>query len=118
LFADRSAKVVYVSPKRRGFLIGASYAPDAEDTRFRELSQVGVVHERYWDSNVLRLGGSLSVAQLQNASANSRGALRSPNLGATLVLDDDWMLGLSATFNGRQQRATDCVQRRRVSRRV
>lgn len=99
LFADRSAKVVYVSPKRRGFLIGASYAPDAEDTRFRELVQVGVVHERYWDSNVLRLGGSLSVAQPQNAEANSRGALRSLNLGATLVLDYDWMLGISATLN-------------------
>src|SRR5438132_897312 len=34
------------------------FAPDATDPRFKQLVQAGLVHERYWEQNVLRWGGS------------------------------------------------------------
>jgi hypothetical protein len=96
---DRSAKLVYVSPKRKGFLAGLSYAPNAEDPRFSRLLQAGLVHERYWDTNILRIGGSVSLSQASSAARTQR-SLRSINAGATLILDNDWMLGISGTWNG------------------
>jgi hypothetical protein len=100
LAGDRSAKIVYVSPKRGGFLGGLSYSPDADDPRFGTLAQGGLVHERYWDSNILRLGGSISFALPRGVGAAARRDLRSLNLGATLILDYDLMLGIGATWNG------------------
>ena len=100
LAGDRSTKVVYVSPKAHGFLGGLSYAVDADDPRFGALAQAGLVHEKYWDSNLLRLGGSASYAKGEDRGGLAVGDLRSLNLGATLILDDDLMLGLSATWNG------------------
>jgi hypothetical protein len=97
---DRSAKLVYVSPKRRGFLAGLSYAPDADDPRYARLVQAGIVHERYWAANVLRVGGSFSSARARSSAAEPRRSLNSFNAGATLILDDAWMLSLSATWNG------------------
>lgn len=100
LSGDRSAKVVYVSPKAHGFLGGLSYAVDADDPRFGALTQAGLVHEKYWDSNILRLGGSASYASGRSLGALAIRDLRSLNLGATLILDYDLMLGVSATWNG------------------
>jgi hypothetical protein len=100
LAGDRSAKLVYVSPKRRGFLGGLSYSPDADDPRFGALVQGGLAHERYWDANILRLGGSITYAQPRGLDAATRRDLRSLNLGATLILDYDLALGISATWNG------------------
>jgi len=100
LAGDRSSKFVYVSPKRRGFLAGFSYSPDSDDPRFGALVQGGLVHERYWDSNILRLGGSVTYAQPRGVDAATRANLRSFNVGATLILDDDLILGISATWNG------------------
>lgn len=100
LAGDRSAKIVYVSPKRGGFLGGLSYSPDADDPRFGALAQGGLVHERYWDSNILRLGGSVTYGQPRGFDAAVRRELHSLNLGATLILDYDLMLGISATWNG------------------
>jgi predicted porin len=100
LAGDRSAKIVYVSPKRGGFLGGLSYSPDSDDPRFGTLAQGGLVHERYWDSNILRLGGSITYAQPRGADAAARRDLRSLNLGAALILDYDLMLGIAATWNG------------------
>ena len=100
LAGDRSTKVVYVSPKAHGLLGGISYALDADDARFGALTQAGLVHERYWDSNILRLGGSASYARGRNLGALAVRDLHSLNLGATLILDDDLMLGISATWNG------------------
>lgn len=100
LAADRSAKIVYVSPKRGGFLGGLSYSPDSNDPRFGTLAQGGLVHERYWDSNILRLGGSITYAEPKGVEAVTRRELHSLNVGATLILDDDLMLGISATWNG------------------
>jgi hypothetical protein len=100
LAGDRSAKIVYVSPKRRGLLGGLSYSPDANDPRFGALAQGGLVHERFWESHILRLGGSITYAHPRGVDAVARRDLRSLNLGATLILDYDLMLGLSATWNG------------------
>jgi hypothetical protein len=97
---DRSTKLVYVSPKRNGFLAGVSYAPNAEDPRFNRLIQTGLVHERYWASNILRLGGSYTYAHANSESATPQKSLRSFNAGATLILNYDWMLGISGTWNG------------------
>src|SRR6266852_2588800 len=97
---DRSAKILYVSPKYRGFLAGISYGPDADDPRFDRLIQTGLVHERYWSSNILRLGGSFTYSHARSASITNQQSLRSFNAGATLILDYDWMLGVSATWNG------------------
>jgi predicted porin len=100
LAGDRSAKFVYVSPKRGGFLGGFSYAPDSDDPRFGALAQGGLVHERYWDSNILRIGGSVTYAQPRGFGSALRSDLRSFNAGATFIVDDDLMLGISATWNG------------------
>ena len=100
LAGDRSTKVLYVSPKAHGFLGGFSYALDADDERFGALTQAGLVHERYWASNILRLGGSASYARGRNLGTFVFRDLRSLNVGATLILDDDLMLGISATWNG------------------
>lgn len=100
LSGDRSAKAVYVSPKAHGFLGGLSYAIDADDARFGSLAQAGLVHEKYWDSSILRLGGSASYASGKNLGALAVRDLHSLNLGATLILDYDLMLGVSATWNG------------------
>jgi hypothetical protein len=100
LSGDRSTKVVYVSPKSHGFLGGLSYATDAGDPRFGALAQAGLVHEKYWESNILRLGGSVSYADGRRVGAFPIRDLRSLNMGATLILDYDLMLGVSTTWNG------------------
>ncbi len=98
LSADESAKVLYVSPKWRGFLAGLSYADDADDPRFGQLFQAGLTHEKYWSQNVLRIGGSYSHARGDHSLGTSD--LHSLNLGATLVIDDSLIVGASATWNG------------------
>ncbi len=98
LSADESLKALYVSPKWRGFLAGLSYSRDAEDSRFGQLLQAGLTHERYWSQNVLRLGGSYSRARGVRSLGTSD--LHSLNLGATLVIDDSLILGASVTWNG------------------
>ncbi|HET7811710.1 MAG TPA: porin [Steroidobacteraceae bacterium] len=97
---DRSAKAVYVSPKSHGFLAGLSYAVDADDPRFGSLAQAGLVHEKYWDSNILRLGGSASLASGTDRATTRVRDLHSVNVGATLILNYDLMLGISGTWNG------------------
>ena len=93
LAADESTKLLYVSPKYRGFLAGVSYAPDATDPRVRDLVQVGLTHDTYWADNSLHVGGSYSYG-------NASRPLHSINVGATLVLDYDLQIGVSATYDG------------------
>lgn len=101
LAEDESAKILYVSPKRRGILGGVSFAPNATDPRFRQLAQLGLTHERYWRQNVFRWGGSYNFARGNPAAPDGAvGDLHSLNLGTTLVLNDSLILGASATFNG------------------
>jgi hypothetical protein len=96
---DRSAKVLYVSPKARGWLAGVSYASNADDPRYSDLVQAGLTHDTYWGENVLHVGGSYSFARADSADI-ARRDLHSLNLGATLVLNYDWMLGASVTYDG------------------
>src|SRR6266403_3015608 len=98
---DRSPKILYVSPKHNGFLAGISYGPNADDPRFDRLLQTGLVHERYWSSNILRLGGSYTYSHARSGLMFDQGSLSSFNAGATLILDYDWMLGVSGTWNGK-----------------
>ena len=46
------------------------------------------------------LGGSFAYAHAKAASATPQKSLRSFNAGATLILNYDWMLGISGTWNG------------------
>ncbi len=98
---DRSAKILYVSPKHRGFLAGVSYGPNADDPRFDRLIQSGLVHESYWSSNIFRVGGSYTYSHARSGLGVDQRSLHSFNVGATLILDYDWMLGVSGTWNGK-----------------
>lgn len=93
---DRSGKILYVSPKARGWLAGLSYASNATDPRYRDLVQAGLTHDTYWGENVFHVGGSYSFAR----AADARRDLHSLNVGATLTLNYDWMLGASLTYDG------------------
>src|SRR5262245_21244721 len=104
---DRSSKALYVSPKSAGYLYGLSYAPDADDDRFAALTQAGLVKERYWRQNVLRLGGSYTHA----AGEHGQDSLDSFNLGSTVVLDDSLSLGAAVTWNGKTGQPLDAVDR-------
>jgi hypothetical protein len=97
---DRSGKVLYVSPKARGWLAGVSYATNATDPRYSDLVQAGLTHDTYWDENVLHVGGSYSFARAATDGGAAHSDLHSINLGATLVLNYDWMLGASITYDG------------------
>lgn len=104
--ADESGKALYVSPKRRGFLAGVSYAPNATDPRFRDLVQLGLTHDTYWTDNVLHIGGSYSFAEGKHVPGGPPVRdLHSINAGAALVLDDDLQIGLSVTYDGTSGRA-------------
>lgn len=96
LAGDRSEKLIYVSPKRRGFTGGLSYAHNAGERNdsYGELLQAGLTHERYIGENVLRYGGSVSVA-----SVNGARNLQSWNGGISAALHDTWLLGLSAGYD-------------------
>jgi predicted porin len=81
-----------------------SYAANATDPRFADLLQIGLTHDTYWEENVLHVGGSYSFARADRRVAAEEGTARrdlhSLNFGATLVLNYDWMLGASVTYDG------------------
>lgn len=100
-FDDQSPKVLYVTPKYRGWLGGLSYANDADDPRYGELVQGGLTHETYWRQNVLRVGGSFAYAQGSRDAGMLRfHDLQSISIGASVTLDDALMLGISASHDG------------------
>jgi Gram-negative porin len=96
LFDDRSAKILYVSPKKGGWLAGVSYSGDAEDASVAELVQAGLTHETYWDRNVLRWGATYAQGRTDSRTTD----LRSLGAGASIVLDDSLMLGIAASYDG------------------
>jgi predicted porin len=102
LFNDESTKILYVLPKRNGWLGGVSFSTDAEDPRFDRLTQLGVVHESYWHQNVWRWGGTYAHAR---ANQTSDGAglrdLDSVSFGTSVTLDDSLDIGLSGSYDGR-----------------
>ncbi len=102
LFDDQSAKILYVSPKRRGWLAGFSYARDADDDAIEQLIQAGVTHESYWQQNVLRWGATYAFGRAHEGQGATRD-LRSVGAGVSLTLDDALSLGLAASYDGRSR---------------
>jgi porin-like protein len=99
LFDDRSAKVLYVSPKTNGWLAGASFARDADDAAVEQLLQAGITHESYSRQDTLRWGatyarGRAAGAPIANRDVNSFG------VGASVTLHEVWMIGLAASYDG------------------
>lgn len=102
LFDDQSAKVLYVSPKKRGWLAGVSYANDADDATIDELGQLGVTHESYWDQNVFRWGATYAFGRAGGFERPTRD-LNSIGAGVSFTFDDALMVGLSASYDGRSR---------------
>lgn len=103
LFDDQSAKILYVSPKKHGWLGGLSYARDADDETVAELVQLGLTHESYWQQNVLRWGGTYAYGRAANVDGVTPRDLNSVGLGVSLTLDDALMLGVAASYDGRSR---------------
>lgn len=103
LFDDQSAKILYVSPKKHGWLGGISYARDADDETVAELVQVGLTHESYWQQNVLRWGGTYAYGRAVAVDGQTPRDLNSVSLGVSLTLDDALMLGVAASYDGRSR---------------
>lgn len=100
-FGDESPKILYVTPKYRGWLGGLSFADDADDPRYRELVQGGLTREKYWRQNVLRAGGSFALANgARDAAAARFRDLRSASVGASVTLDDALVFGIAASYDG------------------
>lgn len=99
LFDDQSAKVLYVSPKKRGWLAGVSYANDADDDAVDELIQAGVTHESYWQQNVFRWGATYALGA--SRSQNSTRDVNSIGTGVSFTLDDSLTLGIAGSYDGR-----------------
>ena len=97
LFDDRSAKLLYVSPKTHGWLIGASYARDADDASVTQLFQAGITHESYRQQDTLRWGAT--YAHGRSAFASGRD-LNSIGVGASVTLHEVWMIGLASSYDG------------------
>jgi hypothetical protein len=102
MFDDRSAKLLYVSPKMHGWLAGASYARDADDDAFGQLFQAGITHESYWHQSIVRWGATFARAQGAPAPV-SRRDLQSVGIGASLTLNEAWTVGLAASHDGRSR---------------
>lgn len=104
-FGDQSPKLIYVSPKVDGYLLGLSYAPRVEGGRGtghdRALLQAGLVKEIYAGEDVYRFGGSYAYAVGRSDAGTGRDDLHSVSAGGEIVLDASLAIGLSATWNGR-----------------
>jgi hypothetical protein len=102
LFDDQSARILYVSPKKDGWLAGVSYAQDADGEAIGELLQAGVTHESYWQRNVLRWGATYAYGRAGDGQGSLRN-LNSVGAGVSVAFDDALTLGLSASYDGRSQ---------------
>lgn len=100
-FGDQSTKILYVSPKHDGWLAGASFARDADDSRYDWLEQIGVVHESYWQQNVWRWGGLYAHARAAPNGAVPLNGLNSLSLGTSVTLNDSLDLGIAGSYDGR-----------------
>jgi hypothetical protein len=101
-FFDESAKVIYVSPKRRGFLGGVSFSPDARDAggRYGELVQVGLTHETYKEKLIYKFGGTYAFADgAGTAATGGNKDLHSFSFGGVATFNDSLTVGASFTWN-------------------
>lgn len=94
LFGDLSRKLLYVSPKRGGWLGAVSYAADPDGAETEGLLQSGLVHETYRGQDVFRAGAAWT--RLATTDGDD---LDSWYAGASLDLDQVWLLGIGATWN-------------------
>ena len=105
LYLDPSAKLIYVSPRKKGWLAGVGFAPNVEDRSgpYRQLVQTGLVYEGYTEHDVFRVGATYTFAAGQHTSVGRTGSddLSSVSLGATVVLHEKLILGVSGSYNGR-----------------
>jgi len=99
LFDDRSAKVLYISPKTHGWLVGASYARDADDAAVDQLLQAGITHESYRQQDTLRWGATYAHGRAAATQPSARD-LNSVGVGASVTLHDVWMIGVAASYDG------------------
>ena len=99
LFDDRSAKILYVSPKTHGWLLGASYARDADDAAVDQLFQAGITHENYRQQDTLRWGATYAHGRADVAPIAARD-LSSLGVGVSLTLHEEWMVGFAASYDG------------------
>jgi hypothetical protein len=99
MFDDRSAKVLYVSPKMHGWLAGASYARDADDATLEELFQAGITHESYQQQNTVRWGATFAHGEAA-ASPRPGRELNSVGVGASLTFAEAWMVGAAVSYDG------------------
>ena len=99
LFADRSTKILYVSPKTRGWLLGASYSRDADDAAVNHLFQTGITHESYRQQDTLRWGATYAHGKADGAPISARD-LNSLGVGVSLTFHEEWMVGLAASYDG------------------
>ena len=102
LFDDQSTKILYVSPKKHGWLAGFSYARDADDDAIEQLIQAGVTHESYWQQNVVRWGATYAFGRAHAEQGATRD-LRSVGAGVSLTLDDALSFGIAASYDGRSR---------------
>ena len=100
LFDDRSAKILYVSPKKGGWLAGFSYADDADVEAVEDLLQAGLTHESYWQQNVLRWGATYAHGRAAESPVKARD-VSSIGAGVSLTFEDSLMLGIGASYDGR-----------------
>ena len=104
LFFDESPKIIYVAPKTQGFLGGISFSPNADNAAgdYAELVQTGSVYEKYWQQNVVRIGGTYAYA---NSAAHAKSATfpddwHSLSGGVALTWHYDLTLAASFPYNG------------------
>jgi hypothetical protein len=129
-YESAAPKVIYVSPRKRGFYAALSYAPrsvkrdglvvrstgsrdenapvaqpaDAPND-FRDLVQMALVWQRRSESLDLTIGTTFSHAQEELAGTpNRRRQSASISTGVTAIVRDTWELGLSGTYDGLAER--------------
>ena len=101
MFDDRSPKVLYVSPKERGWIGGISYAGDADDESIGQLVLAGMTLEHYWQQHLLRWGATYAYGQADDDQLIRD--VNSVGLGMSLTLDDALTLGVAASYDGRSR---------------
>jgi hypothetical protein len=101
LFNDESWKVLYVVPKYKGWLAGVSFSPDADDPRFGQLLQGGLVHESYSHQDIWRWGGTYAHARASTQGAATGATnLDSLSAGTSVTLHDSLDIGVAGSYDG------------------
>ncbi len=122
-----SPKLIYVSPRRRGFYAAVSYAPRTERSdavvrgryralddsadgfateqptnRFDDLVQAALVYQKRTARLDVSTGLTFAHAVAVEADPTTGEHLEVASIagGLTAILDDTWTLGLGATFDG------------------